>query len=149
MDADGNYFLSQSQVAEAVGKSEVYTRQFLQSEQAKALLGEGYTPEKTEIEKDNPGHRGRSRINIIPIQLAALFWMVQAHKGNAKAQALNYACTVEALERRCDKAFGEVKSEDKRNLLLAERATWGDARGYCNSEVKRISVSALSSYLPS
>ncbi|MDZ8105090.1 MAG: hypothetical protein RM338_05620 [Nostoc sp. DedQUE12a] len=42
-----------------------------------------------------------------------------------------YACMQEALERRCDKAFGEERSEDKRNLLLAERATWGDARGYC------------------
>ncbi|MBC1239692.1 hypothetical protein GNE10_21585 [Nostoc sp. 2RC] len=35
------------------------------------------------------------------------------------------------------KAFSQKKSEDKRNLLLAERATWGDARGYCSSEVKR------------
>jgi len=136
-DADGNYFLSQSQVAEAVGKSEVYTRQFLQSEQAKALLGEGYTPEKTEIEKENPGHRGRSRINIIPVNIASLFWLDQSIKGNTKAQSLAYACIQEALERRCDKAFGEEKSEDKRNLLLAERATWGDARGYCKEAQTR------------
>lgn len=137
MDADGNYFLSQSQVAEAVNKDESSTRRFLRSKELQAILGKASAFGIITLTVSHEAYQGSTQVKVLPIEVVTAYWASQAYKGNVKAQMLNYACLTEALERRCDKAFGEEKSEDKRNLLLAERATWGDARGYCSSEVKR------------
>jgi len=137
MHVDGSYFLSQTQTAETLGMHSFVISRFLESERVKALLGEDFKPHIFSIERDSQGRGGRGQAKLIPVRLAVKFWSSQAYKGNAKAQMLNDACVEETIERRADKLFGEEKSEDKRNLLLAERATWGDARGYCSSEVKR------------
>ncbi|MGA7936072.1 MAG: hypothetical protein WCA35_21135, partial [Kovacikia sp.] len=42
---DGSYRMSQTQVAETVGKPEINARRFLTSRAINALLGEGYTPD--------------------------------------------------------------------------------------------------------
>ncbi|WP_143874518.1 hypothetical protein [Nostoc linckia] len=146
------YFLSQSQVAEAIGVDKSVMSRFLRElrenegytgcindgvNDLKALSSNGYTGCMIPIENNGNGKRGGSRIDAIPIQVAMLFWVNQTKKGRIKAESLVYACAMEPLETRCNKLFGDEISEDKRNLLLAERATWGDARGYCNSEVKR------------
>lgn len=43
---DGSYRISQTQVAQSVGKDESNARKFLTSKSIKALLGKGYTPGK-------------------------------------------------------------------------------------------------------
>ena len=49
---NGSYRMSQTQAADCVGKPEINARRFLSSRAIKTLLGEGYTPDSLEIEKD-------------------------------------------------------------------------------------------------
>ena len=74
---DGSYWLSQTQVAEAVGLEEIYTRRFLRSKWLKTLPGKGYTPDdlpKIEVEPTG-GTRGQTRIAPVDLTTAALFWV--------------------------------------------------------------------------
>jgi hypothetical protein len=120
---DGSYRMSQAQVAQAVGKSPVNALRFLESKALKGLLGEGYTdytPEPIEIEPE-PGKRGQSRFNALPLEVATAYWVNQCFQGNKQALALVIALTTESLERRFDNAFGVTRTEQERNERLEQR----------------------------
>ena len=120
---DGSYRMSQAQVAQAVGKSPVNALRFLDSKALKGLLGEGYTdytPEPIEIEPE-PGKRGQSRFNALPLEVATAYWVNQCFQGNKQALALVIALTTESLERRFDNAFGVTRTEQERNERLEQR----------------------------
>lgn len=120
---DGSYRMSQAQVAQAVGKSPVNALRFLESKALKGLLGEGYTdytPEQIEIEPE-PGRRGQSRFNALPLEVATAYWVNQCFQGNKQALALVIALTTESLERRFDNAFGVTRTEQERNERLEQR----------------------------
>lgn len=95
----------------------------MESKAFKSLLGEGYTdytPEQIEIEPE-PGRRGQSRFNALPLEVATAYWVNQCFQGNKQALALVMALATETLERRFDTAFGVTRSEQERNERLQER----------------------------
>ena len=116
--SDGNYCMSQTQVAEVVGKDERNAREFLQSKRAKALPGIADTPAKN-IEVDNTGQtRGQTRIVPWPIGATAVYWYFQAKRGNKIAEPLIIACLCDSLLRRADEAFGVVRTMEEYNQEL-------------------------------
>ena len=129
---DGSYALSQSQVAEAIGKRESLTRHFLESKSIKALLGEHFRLATflVEVERDSLTHGGANIVKIIPIRLASAFWLEQACKGNVKAQALSAACMEEALERRFDKIVAIERVEEFYNERLTSSRQWFQSRQF-------------------
>ena len=129
----GEYIMSQVQVAEAVGKGESLLRMFLTTKQLKPLPHNDFSFAKTATQSDNPYQRGGVRdIKGIPIDIVSEFWMSQAFKRNVKAQALVSACMQEALQRRCDTAFGAVKSEQQyEQQSVFNRDSWEESRKFC------------------
>jgi AraC-like DNA-binding protein len=120
---DGSYRMSQAQVAQAVGKPPVNALRFLESKALKSLLGAGYTdyiPDQIEIEPE-PGKRGQSRFNALPLEVVTAYWVNQCFQGNKQALALVMALTTETLERRFDNAFGVTRTEQERNERLEQR----------------------------
>ena len=119
---DGSYRMSQTQAAEAVGKSPVNALRFLRSNSIKALLGRDftdYTPDSIEIEPE-PGKRGQSRFNALPLEIVTAYWINQCFQGNKSALALVMALATETLERRFDAAFGITRTEQERNERLSQ-----------------------------
>jgi hypothetical protein len=119
MMPDGSYRMSQTQSAEAIEKSEITARRFLDSKGIKSLLGKAFRPDTIQIEK--PENRGAFEFNAIPLEVVSAFWLWEASKGNKKAIALCYALMTETLERRFDSAFGVERSEADYNQLLTAR----------------------------
>ncbi len=152
---DGEYFLSQSQVAEVVEMHKYSTTRFIEElrknedytghknegvNDFKALPSKHYTGHILEVEANGKGKRGSSRVIAIPPKLASLFWSYQARKGNDRALALVCACVEEALERRLDKAFELVKTEEVYDRRLAanfqqmcSKLSWDEIRGLTES----------------
>lgn len=118
---DGNYRMSQTQVAECVGLNERNAREFLQSKALKTLLGQGYTPAISEIEPDSEQLRGGSRIRAWSLEVVSAYWLWQAFRGNRTALSLCMALILESLERRFDSAFGVSRTEQERNERLQDR----------------------------
>lgn len=73
---NGRYVLSQTQVAEAVGKTEVSFRDFLQSNSPEALPYKGFRSAKLSITGNNV------KINTIPINVTSAYWTKEAIVGN-------------------------------------------------------------------
>jgi hypothetical protein len=120
---DGAYRMSQAQAAEAIAEPPVYALRFLQSKDSKVLLGEAYTdytPESVEVEPE-PGKRGQTRINALPLEVVTAYWLTRAFRGNRKAFLLSWALVTESLERRFDSAFGVTRSEQERDDRLSQR----------------------------
>lgn len=120
---DGAYRMSQAQAAEAIEEPPVYALRFLQSKDSKALLGDAYTdytPESLEVEPE-PGKRGQTRINALPLEVVSAYWLTRAIRGNRKAFLLSWALLTESLERRFDAAFGVARSESERDDRLSGR----------------------------
>ncbi|MEH2422852.1 MAG: hypothetical protein V7K48_18625 [Nostoc sp.] len=126
---NGEYVMSQAQVAEAIGVSSSSIFDFLHSETVKALPGNGSEFSVMAVEGSN------KPINIIPTNIVTDCWMSQAFKGNVKAQALISACTQETLRRRCDTAFGTVKSEQQyEQQTTASVERWEARRKYLREQ---------------
>lgn len=123
---DGSYRMSQTQTAEAVGKPEINARRFLDSKGIKSLLGKGYTPDSIEVEPSDR-LRGQTRINALPLEVVAAYWVSQCGQGNKQAIALVMAMTIESLERRFDAAFGGTRSAAEYNESLSQRMSQFEA----------------------
>jgi hypothetical protein len=114
---DGSYRMSQAGAASAIADAPVYALRFLKTNDSKLLLGEAFTdysPETIEVESD-PNVRGQTRINALPLEVVAAYWLYRAFKGNKAAFILSGALISESLERRFDDAFGVVRTEQERN----------------------------------
>ena len=111
---DGSYRMSQTQLAEAVGKDEINARRFLTSKSINAIRGESYTPDSIEVSSSNE-IRGQTRFNALPLDVVTAYWLYQSSQGNKQALALVWALLSESLERRFDDAFGVVRTEQERN----------------------------------
>ncbi|MCY7286235.1 MAG: hypothetical protein LH679_22995 [Cyanobacteria bacterium CAN_BIN43] len=120
---NGEYRMSQTQAGEAVGVQRRNVSDFLRSNALKALLGDDYTgtiSEREEIEiESEAGKRGQSRFLSMPLEIVAVYWLWQSHRGNKQALTLCVAMLTETLERRFDRAFGVSRSEDDWNQRLA------------------------------
>jgi hypothetical protein len=108
---DGSYRMSQTQAAECIKDDAVYARNFLTSRALKALRGEGYTPETFEVNSSGQS-RGQTRIRGWTLDVVYSYWVYRCHKGNEHAFALVVALGTETLERRFDRAFNVIRSED-------------------------------------
>lgn len=97
---DGEYVMSQEQVARAIDIDAIYIRRFLASDALKTLSGKDFTKDKMTYQDSSTGRGKSGRINVVPLEVATAFWVSQGNKGNAKASALVSACAMEALERR-------------------------------------------------
>lgn len=107
---NGEYYLSQTQVANIIGKEENNFREFLRSKSLEALPYKGYKFVKIqEVEAV-----GRPP-NAVPIKMAVAFWTKESIKGNIEASRLLGACAVETIERRADKAFGKLVTDEQYN----------------------------------
>lgn len=111
------YYLSQTQVAEAIGEHRMSVSRFLEGNEAKSLLGNDIKCHKM------PFEGGRTPISVVPPMVCSLYWLHCSNRGNAKAKALAAACIVETLDRRIDRAFEVVVTEEQRNEWLHQRAT--------------------------
>ncbi|MFN6484546.1 MULTISPECIES: hypothetical protein [unclassified Nostoc] len=129
---DGEYVMSQSQVALAVEKHRSLMLRFLDRMWLEGKLYKDYRSHKIPSLNDSEGRGGNNNpISIIPIDIASAFWMDQAFKGNIKAQSLVQACVQETLKRRCDKAFSQVKTEQEyEQESIHSRETWEQSRGF-------------------
>jgi hypothetical protein len=118
---NGEYRMSLSQAAEAVGLTARNAFDFLQSKTFKSLMGEGYTVSVSEIEADENQARGQSRIRVLPLEIVGKYWHWQSHRGNKQAYALVDALILETLERRFDRAFGVIRPDDEWDRQLSDR----------------------------
>ncbi len=76
---------------------------------------------------------------IIPVSIsdALQYWMTKAVNGNQTAAAIVLACAEETIERRADKAFGIVRTEQERDELLGIRVNRIRARLGWTDIIKR------------
>jgi hypothetical protein len=119
---NGNYQISQSQTTLAVGKPPKRMVQLAQSEKGQILVQSGFEKGlKVAVEGSKP-------VNLVPLEVAFQFWVLELSNGNSAALALVVACGVEALERRADAAFDVVRDEEERNERLKTRAKGKIAR---------------------
>lgn len=111
---DGSYQLSEEGTASAVGKPNNSVLYFRRSKAPQALPYKDFAPYKSSVEGEN------TRINCIPFDLAAAYWLKETIAGNTEAAILLGAFAVEGLERRADKVFSIEKSEEQRNVDFAD-----------------------------
>jgi hypothetical protein len=130
---DSQYVLSQTQVAEAVGKTKVSFGDFLVSKSPEALPYKGFRSKRTSIKGNNV------QINIIPIDLAVAYWIKEAITGNATAARLLGACAAESIERRADSAFGVQRAEEERQEFMRIRLE--------GKRIRRRLTDAIKSYI--
>lgn len=105
----GEYKLSQTQVAEAIGKPESSFREFLASKSPEALPYKGFHSGKLSVEGRN------MPINPIPVSLAVAYWTKESFAGNLIAIRFLAASAKESIERRADVAFGVKRTEREYN----------------------------------
>lgn len=120
---DGSYRMSQAGAATTINESPVYALSFLDSGDSNALLGEDfmdYAPEQIEVEI-SPGDRGQTRINALPLEEVAAYWLYRSFEGHKVACTLTWALPQAPLECRFEATFGVERSEGDRNALLAQR----------------------------
>ena len=113
---DKFYRLSQTGVASSVDKQECEVRRFSKSK----------TPQISSGKKDLNFCKGKvdgesTIVTLATIEFAAAYWMKEANEGNCKAISLLYACAVESIERRADRAFGIQRTESEYNQRFAVR----------------------------
>ena len=110
---NGNYTLSQTQVAKVVGKSEDSFRRFLKSPQFKIFAFSHELDTKRLLVEGN-----NQSINPIPIRIAIKYWVKETLAKNESAAKLISACAEESIQRRADSVFGISRTEDQYNKLL-------------------------------
>jgi hypothetical protein len=119
---DGHYRLSQTQVAGAVEKDESSFRKFRTSKSPDALQFNGFRSGKIGIQGNN------IKVSVIPVELAAAYWVKESIAQNAVASRLLGACAVESIERRADIAFGIKRTEEEYNQRFAVRVDLKDVK---------------------
>lgn len=111
----GEYRLSQTGVAVAIGNEETSFRNFLVGKSSEALPYKGFRSAKLKVDGNNV------KINAIPVELAVVFWGKETIEGNVLAARLLVACGIEAIERRADTAFNVQRTEEERQAAFSAR----------------------------
>ena len=115
---NGEYCLSQTQVASVIDKSRDSMLYFSRSKYFKSLFDKGFEcwnlGEKLSIEGAN------KPINPIPIDVACLYWHKWAASGNSKAQRLVLALLKHTLYELADEAFEVYRTTKAKNQSLKE-----------------------------
>lgn len=111
---NGEYRLSQTQIANIIETDEISFRRFLASKSPEALPYKGLRFDKMKTKDNNVQPKA------IPIPVAVAYWTKESIKGNQNASRLLGACSIESIERRADKAFGKNISEEDYNLRFKD-----------------------------
>ena len=114
---NGDYCLSQTQVAGAIDKIQVSIIQFLRSKYFKVNWSKGcelFNFSEVYLEGVN------KPIKPIPIKVACLYWQKWAAAGNEKAKVLTLAVLDQTLSERADREFGIHRTDEARNQALKE-----------------------------
>ncbi|MBH8553409.1 hypothetical protein I8751_13695 [Nostocaceae cyanobacterium CENA357] len=128
----GEYVMSQSQVGKAAGVQGVLMLRFLDEKWLQGKLDKDYRNYKIPSVNDSSNRGGNNNpIKVIPISLASAFWISQTAKGNITAEALAYACVEETLQRRCDRAFNQIQTEEEYERETGIKyQTWLESREF-------------------
>ncbi len=115
---NGEYRLSQTQVAGVIDKAQNSIIQFLRSKYFKAIFTNGFelykSEEKLLIEGSN------KPISPIPIKVASLYWQKWAVAGNEKAQRLVLASLDRNISDLADEAFNVKRTREAKNQAFKE-----------------------------
>ena len=119
----GEYRLSQSQVLERIDENTNWlTRLPSKSPNVlKELTEEGFTGLPLSVEFVEAGNRGKKKAKTISVEDAGFVWGYFATKSNKKALKMLIASNSESIERRADKAFGILRTEQERNERFQAR----------------------------
>ena len=127
---NGDYCLSQTQVAGAIDKAQNSIIRFYASRYFKAMSGKGFElyqfEEKVYIEGSN------KPISPISIDVACLYWQKWAVAGNKKAQQIGWALNKHSLFDLSDREFKVKRTDEARNQALREDLK-GDKINYLES----------------
>ncbi len=85
---DGEYVMSQSQVASTIGTYRLSLARFLDEQWLEGNLHKDYRCYKIDFNSTTRSRGGNGQIKPVAINLASEFWLEQAIKGNIKAQGL-------------------------------------------------------------
>lgn len=126
---NGEYRLSQTQVAEVVKMHRSTVLRYLKEKELDCPSNKTFTVLHIEAET---GFHYNGKISAVTIDTALDFWYAQAFKGNKKAQALVYALGRETLQRRFDVAFEQQRTEEqyREQTKLTYQDGWSDVREY-------------------
>ena len=127
---NGDYCLSQTQVAYAIEKDRNSVLRFFRSKHFKALIDKGFKcyhfEEKLLIEG------GKTPISPISIDVACLYWQKWAVAGNERAQQIGLALNKHSLFDLSDRELGIHRSDEARNQALREDLN-SDPKDYLDS----------------
>lgn len=110
----GKYICSKKQVVDLLDLDWRRFAQLVKLNLAQTLLPQGLEVRAISTEV--------GRIDGIPVEQVPIIWVLAASRGNVKALLLTAACTSESLERRFDKNFGRLTSEQERDERLLRRS---------------------------
>lgn len=124
---NGEHLISQSHTCLAVNKPPKRMVQLANSDKGQILIQSGFKKGlKVAVEGSKP-------VNLVSLEVAFQFWVLELSIGNQEALALVVACGVESLERRADAAFNIQRSEEERNERfiirrdgIVSRSFWTD-----------------------
>ncbi len=114
---NGDYCLSQTQVAGAIDKLQASIIQFIRSKYFKVNWSEGcelFNFSEVYLEGVN------KPIKPISIKVACLYWQKWAAAGNERARILTLALLDQTLSERADREFGIYRSDEARDRVLRE-----------------------------
>ena len=140
---DGQYVLSQTQLAEAIGIPKNWLTE-LENKNRKCLeylQGKGFTglENRSPIKFNEEGNRGIKTAKALTVDNATLIWGWFARQGNELALDILEACAAESIERRADSAFGVQRAEEERQEFMRIRLE--------GKRIRRRLTDAIKSYI--
>lgn len=99
---NGDYVMSHEQMASAIGEAEDTVQEFLNSYEAISMLSQDIAPRIIEFTETSKQLNLVKRIDVVSLQIVSGYWLIQAIKGNVKAESMLFACTLEILNCRAD-----------------------------------------------
>ena len=115
---NGDYCLSQSQVAGVIDKFQSSINYFLGSKYFKATWGKAF--ELTKLPQTLSVEGANKPINPISIKVACLYWHKWAAAGNKKAEQLVWASLDRNISDLADKAFNVKRTAEEQNQAFKQ-----------------------------
>ncbi len=115
---NGDYCLSQTQVAGAINKAQYSIVQFFRSKYFKGISDSGL--EVCQIQEKLVLEGANKPINPVSLDVACLYWQKWAAAGNEKAQLLVIALLKHSIYDLADQAFNVKRTTEAKNQAMIE-----------------------------
>lgn len=115
-DSKGNYTMSLVQIAEAMDLDNKRLSQLRELNDTQTLVPQGF---RDVVKVKVLG--GTKPVSAVSLMDVTSYFLLAASRGNIKALALLGASLAEALERRADKEYEVIRTEEERNERVAVR----------------------------